>query len=322
MQFGRHSAELADIILKVRLNGSLIRHLFNAATGEEKRMNITKGASLTVAFVLISGLFIYAARADICWETETTMTNVPHNSNGSSIQKYYLTETASRLELGDKKVLILNHNSMRLYALDPKEQKFSVLDLNSLPGFPAGLVAALVGLRVTQTGELKTISGYRCHGWNVHLAILNGECWFSDEVGGFGEFRILGERAAAAVERSPLFKRIDIMGTFNRVAGFPVYAVYHVLGGTVAIKLIKVEQKSLDPYLFVVPKGYSPGKVRIAGYNSAGPGPIHAMAVHEPDHLIRGLRSPANLSRSSLLWPRWVMPLRNRPVYQAVEHPA
>ena len=86
-------------------------------------MNITKRAGLTAAFALICSLFIHAARADICWETETTMTNVPHNSNGASIQKYYLTETASRLELGDKKVLILNHNSMRLYALDPKGAK-------------------------------------------------------------------------------------------------------------------------------------------------------------------------------------------------------
>ena len=257
-------------------------------------MNITKGTGLALALVLITGLFNHAAMADIYWETETTMTNVRHNGNGSSTQKYYLTETAFRLDLGDKKVLILNHNSMRLYCLDPKKQKFSVLDLNGLPGFPARLVAALIALRVTRTGELKTISGYTCHGWNVHFAILNGECWFSDQVEGFGEYRILGERMGAAVERSPLFNRIDITGTFNRVGGFPVYAVYHVLGGTVAIKLIKVEQKSLDPYLFVVPKGYSPGKVSIAGYNRAGPGPIHAMAVHQ------------NNATSACAWPAFM----------------
>ena len=251
-------------------------------------MNITRRARLTAAFVLISSLFIHAAKADIYWETETTMTNVRHNSNGSSIQKYYLTTTASRLELADKKVFILNHNTMKLYALDPKKQKFSVLDLNKLPGFPARMLAALVGLRVTRTGELKTISGYRCHGWHVHLAILNGECWVSDEVEGFGEFRILGEKVGAAVERSPLFSRIDITGAFDRVGGFPVYAVYHVMGGTVAIKLIKVEQKSLDPSLFVVPKDYSPGKVRLAGYNRVDPGPIHAMAIHELDQVIKG----------------------------------
>ncbi len=249
-------------------------------------MNITKRAGLTAVIALICSLFIPAARADICWETETTMTNVRHNSNGSSIQKYYLTPTAFRLELDDKKVFILIHNSMRLYSLDPKKQEFSVLDLNSLPGFPARVFAALVGLRVTPTGELKTISGYRCQGWHVHFAILNGECWFSDEVEGLGEFRILGERMGAAVERSPLFSRIDITGVFDRVGGFPVYAVYHVLGGTVAMKLIKVEQKSLDPDLFVVPKGYSPGKVRLAGYNRVGPDPVYAMAVHELDHLI------------------------------------
>lgn len=248
-------------------------------------MNIAKGAGLTAAFVLISSLFIHAAKADMYWETKTTMTNVRHNSNGSSIQKYYLTATASRLELGDKKVFILDHNSMRLYSLDPKKQKFSVLDLNSLPGFPARMVAAWVGLRVISTGELETISGYRCHKWHVHLAILNGECWLSDEVEGFGEFRILGEGVGAAIERSPLFSRIDIKGTFDRVGGFPVYAVYHVMGGTVAIKLIKVEQKSLDPDLFVVPKGYSPGKVRLAGYNRVGPVPINAMAISVVQYL-------------------------------------
>ena len=287
MQFGCLAQKLIVLFRKLRFNGTLTQHLFNAATGEGKKMNITKRAGLTAAFALICSLFIHAARADICWETETTMTNVRHNTNGSSMQKYYLTPTAFRLELDDKKVFILNLNSMRLYSLDPKKQKFSVLDLNSLPGFPARVLAALVGLRVTRTGELKTISGYRCHRCYVHLAILNGECWFSDEVEGFGEFRILGERMGAAVERSPLFSRIDITGVFDRVGGFPVYAVYHVLGGTVAIKLIKVEQKSLDPGLFVVPKGYSPGKVRLAGYNRVGPGPIHAMAVHELDHLIK-----------------------------------
>ncbi len=238
-------------------------------------MNITKGVGLTAAFALICSLFIHAARADMCWETETTMTNVRHNSNGSSLQKYYLTTTASRLELDDKKVYILNYNTIKLYVLDPKKQKFSVLDLSKLPGFPARVLAALVGLRVTRTVGWKTISGYRCHRFHVHLAILNGECWVSDEVEGFGEFRILGEKMGAAVERCPLFSRIDITGVFDRVNGFPVYAVYHVLGGTVAIKLIKVEQKSLDPGLFVVPEDYSLGKVKLAGYNRVSHGPIH-----------------------------------------------
>ncbi len=262
MRFGCFAQKQIVLFWKLRFNGTLIQHLFNAATGEGKKMNITKRAGLTAAFALICSLFIHAARADICWETETTMTNVPHNSNGSSLQKFYLTPTAFRLDLDDKKVFILIHNSMRLYSLDLKTQKFSVLDLNTLPGFPARVVAALVGLRVTRTDELKTISGYRCHRWYVHLAILKGECWFSDEVEGFGEYRILGEKMAATFEHSPLFSQIDITGTFDRVRGFPVYAVYHVLGGTVAMKLIKVEQKSLDPDLFVVPNGYSPGKVR------------------------------------------------------------
>ena len=252
-------------------------------------MNITKGVGLTAAFALICSLFIHAARADICWETETTMTNVRHNRNGSSFQKYYLTPAAFRAELGDKKVYILNYNTMNLYTLDPKKQKFSVHDLSKLPGFPARLIAALVGLRVTRTFGWETISGYRCHRFKVHLAILNGECWVSDEVEGCGEFRILGEKMGAALERCPLFSLIDITGAFDRVNGFPVYAVYRVLGGTVAMKLIKVEQKSLDPGLFVVPEDYSPGKVKLAGYNRVGRGPIHAMAVHDLDNCSFGV---------------------------------
>jgi len=270
-------------------------------------MNITKGASLTSAFILISSLFIHAARADICWETETIMTNVRHNANGSYIQKYYLTTTASRLELDDKKIFILKYNTMKLYALDPKEQKFSVFNLNKLPGFPAGVLAALVGLRVTRTDELKTVSGYRCQRYKVHFAILNGECWFSDDVEGCGEFRILGEKMGAAIERCPLFSRIDALGTFHRVGGFPVYGFYHVLGGTVAIKLTKVEQKSLDPGLFVIPNGYRFGKVKLAGGSIFGPGPILVPAVPEPDHLIKELRSPASKRKNSPLWRRWAM---------------
>jgi hypothetical protein len=227
-------------------------------------MKAIKGALSAAAFVLISSLFIHAAGADISWETETTMTNVRHNSNGTSIQKYFLTATACRVELADKKVYILKYYSMKLYVLDPKKQAFSVHDLNRLPGFPAGLLAALVGLRVAPGGETKSISGYTCHKYNVHFAILNGECWFSDEVEGVGEFRILGEKMCAAIQSSPLFSGIDMTGALDRVGGFPVYAVYRVLGGTVAMKLLKVEQKSLDPGLFVVPQEYSPGKVKLA----------------------------------------------------------
>lgn len=234
-------------------------------------MKIKERAGLTAAFVLIGILFIHAARADICWETETTMTDVPHNGNGSSIQRYYLTTSAFRLELADKKVYILDQGTMKLYTLDPKKKKFSAFDLNKPPRFLAGLVAALVGLRVTRTEELKTISDYRCQRCKVHVAILNGECWFSDDVEGTGEFRILGRKMGAAIEQTSLFSWIDITGAFDLVGGFPVYAFYHVLGGTVEMKLIKVEQKPLDPDLFIVPGDYRPGKVRLAGYNPATP---------------------------------------------------
>jgi hypothetical protein len=48
----------------------------------------------------------------------------------------------------------------------------------------------------------------------------------------------------------------------EKLDGFPVYTVNHVMGGTVASTLKKIEQKSLDPALFTVPKDYTVKKSR------------------------------------------------------------
>jgi hypothetical protein len=227
-------------------------------------LGLSKGVGLAAALALITGLSLQAARADVYWETVTTMTNVRHNRNGSFIQKYYLTPKGYRLDLGGKKIFILDFDPLKLYVLKPKDRKYAVHDLKNLPWFPFGIIAAFIRLRVTPTADLKTIDGYLCHRFKVHFAILNGECWISKEVGASEEFRILGKNMGTVLKDCPLFSQVDIPGAFDQVGGFPVYAVYHVLGGTVSMKLTKVERKTLAPDLFTLPKGYTPGKVKIA----------------------------------------------------------
>ena len=150
---------------------------------------------------------------------------------------------------------------MKLYVLKPKDRKYAVHDLKNLPWVPFGIIARVgFRLRVTPTADLKTIDGYLCHRFKVHFAILNGECWISKEVGASEEFRILGKNMGTVLKECPLFSQVDIPGAFDQVGGFPVYAVYHVLGGTVSMKLTKVECKTLAPICSLCRKAIPPGK--------------------------------------------------------------
>ena len=63
-------------------------------------------------------------------------------------------------------------------------------------------------------------------------------------------------------ERNPMLRRIDFAGMVEKLGGFPVYTVIHVMGGTVTSTLKKTGQKPLDPALFTVPKDYAMKKSR------------------------------------------------------------
>jgi hypothetical protein len=230
-------------------------------------MKMKKWALCLGIVALFTGLCAPSANADLYWETENVSTNIPNQPDGTSIQKYYFTPKASRVQLGDNKVIIVDYNAMQLYSLDTKAKTFTELNLNELPGLPgvaasdkkkvAEMMGAMMGSRITPTDELKTIAGYKCRKYNVHIAIVNGEYWVSKDVRGYQELREVGAKVGAIAERNPLLRQIDVAGMVDKLDGFPVYTVNHVLGGTVASTLRKVEQKSLDPALFIVPKDYA-----------------------------------------------------------------
>ncbi len=221
---------------------------------------------------LFTGLCAPSANADLYWETENVSTNFPNQPDGTSILKYYFTPNASRVELSNTKLIIVDYNAMRLYSLDAKAKTFTELNLTELPGLPgvaaadnkkmAEIMGAVMGTQVTRTDELKTIAGYKCRKYNVRIAIMDGEYWVSKDVRGYRELKALGAKVGAIAERNPMLRQIDIPGMVEKLGGFPVYTVNHIMGGTVASTLKKIEQKSLDPALFTVPKDYAMKKSR------------------------------------------------------------
>jgi hypothetical protein len=54
-----------------------------------------------------------------------------------------------------------------------------------------------------------------------------------------------------------MLRQFNIAGIVEKLDGFPVYTVNHVLGETVESTLKNVEQRPLDPALFRVPKDYA-----------------------------------------------------------------
>ena len=235
-------------------------------------MRIKKWALCLGIMALFTGLCAPSTNADLYWEAETVSTNIPDQPDGASIQKNYFTSNASQVELGDTKVIIVDYNAMELYSLDTRAKTFSELNLNELPGLPgvaasdkkkmAEIMGAVMGTQVTPTDELKTIAGYKCRKYNVRMAMMNGEYWVSKDVRGYQELKALGAKVGAIAERNPMLRQIDFAGIVEKLGGFPVYTVNHVMGGTVASTLKKIEQKSLDPALFIVPKDYAMKKSR------------------------------------------------------------
>jgi len=220
-----------------------------------------------VIAALFAGLCARPAFADLYWETESVSTNLSRKVGRTSIQRYYFTPKAFRVELGEGKAYIVDYDAMELYSLDTKARTFSELNLTEPPGFPGvsaadkkkmvEMLEAMMAIQVTPTDESKSIAGYRCRKFNVRIAIINGEYWVSKDVKGYGELRTLGAKVGAIAGHNPIFREVDVAGMVEKLGGFPVYTVNHVLGQTVASTLRKIEQRSLDPGLFVVPKDYA-----------------------------------------------------------------
>jgi len=232
-----------------------------------KKMKPKKWALFLCITALFAGLSRHSANADLCFITESVTNNVPNQPNGTSVQKNYFTSGACRLELGNSKVIILDYKAMKMYSIDPGTKTYTEQNLGELPGLPdvsaankgkmGEALGALLAVQVTPTDEFKTIEGYRCRKYYVNAAMMNAEYWVSKDVKGYKELRSIGAKWGAITERNPMLRQINVAGMVEKLDGFPVYTVNRVMGGTVELTLKNIEQKSLAPALFIVPKDYT-----------------------------------------------------------------
>lgn len=211
-------------------------------------------------------LLVSTAHADLYWENENVSTGVPHQQNGTTLQQNYFTANASRIEMGDGKVIISDYKSMNIYNLDTKAKTYSVVNMNEF-GMPkmsgpereqmGKMMGSMMAIQVTPTNETKTIAGYKCRKTNMSMAMVQGEYWVSKDVKGYEELRAIGAKLAAIMDKNPMLRQMNVAGMIEKLDGFPVQTTNKVMGGTIVSTLKKVEQKSLDPSLFVVPKDYA-----------------------------------------------------------------
>jgi len=230
-------------------------------------MKVKKWTFCLGVTALFAGLCAHSVNADFYCETESVSTNASARHHKTSVQKYYFTPHALRVELSGNKVFIVNCDTMELYSLNTKTKTGIEVNLGELPAlYDASaadkkkmdeMMGALMAVQITPTEELKTIAGYKCRKYNVHIAVINGEYWVSEDVRGYQELKTLGAKMGAIAERHPVLRQFNIAGVVEKLGGFPVYAVNHVMGETVESTLKRIEQKSLDPALFVVPKDYT-----------------------------------------------------------------
>jgi hypothetical protein len=228
----------------------------------------TKNRLFYVCILTAAWLFLTCqAKADLYWETRSVSVGIPGQTNGNSMQRYYFTPYASRVDLGAGKVIIVYYKTRKLYSLNTRARTCTPIDLGRIGGIPgvsgkdqaklAQLMGTMLQSDIVATNKYRTIAGYRCREYFMHVAIVNGEYWVSKDVKGYRELKSLGVEAGVLAQYNPLFRQIDIAGLVAKLDGFPVLSVNHVMGGTVRSTLVKIDQRSLPRSLFDIPRNYT-----------------------------------------------------------------
>lgn len=230
-----------------------------------------KVGKLVVCFALTACLglfFALGAHADLYFENENVSKGIPHQQDGTKLLKSYFIQTASRVEPGDGKVIIMDYSSMMIYTLNPQNRSYTQVNLNDIPGMPANaspadkeqmakMMGGMMQMKVTPTEENKTIEGYSCRKYLVDMAMMQGVYWVSKDVKGYAELRSIGTKLGTLAEKNPMLRQMNVATMIDKLDGFPIQTVNNIMGGTITSTLKKVEQKPLHPELFKVPSDYS-----------------------------------------------------------------
>jgi hypothetical protein len=223
-------------------------------------------AALAACFCLLISLPV---QADLYWESEQVTANVPGQENRTRMVKNYISEEASRTDMGDQ-TSIIKYEDMTMYQLNPKDKTYTKIDMRKL-GLPGGgadmdpektaqaqaMIKEMFGkMQVVPTEETKTIAGYKCRKYDVNFMMVSTEYWTSKDVKGYKEITAVSKKMKKAFEDNPILKNLDLMGIMDSLEGFPVQIVNKMMGGTSTTTLKKIEKKPLPKQIFEIPEDY------------------------------------------------------------------
>jgi len=227
---------------------------------------------LCIGVFLISAFFFSSvSRADIYLENENVSFGKPNQAVRKKIEKNYLISTASRIEPGNGKVIILDYTAVMMYTLDPRTKTYTRMSMNDLgvpekmPGLAKdeigkAIVWLLNGFKLIPTSETKTVAGYTCRKCICNFGLIQAECWVSKEVPGYPELKAMGIRMGTVLRNNPIGREVNVAAMVETLDGLPVQITSRMLGKTTVSTLREVEERSLDPELFKVPKDYKPAR--------------------------------------------------------------
>lgn len=209
-----------------------------------------------------------SAMADLYWESTQETKGMPGKPDQVGIMKNYLSSAASRIE-HDNGVTIMDFESKMIYQLDPAAKTYQKIDIAQMGGASADMQgeeaqaaqkmmkSMMSEIQVTPTQEKKKIAGYDCQKYLVSGMMMNSEYWLSKSVPGYPEIKAIGQKMKSLFENNPMMKQMNVAGMMDKLDGFPVQTVMHVMNGTVITTLKSIETKKLDHALFKVPAGYT-----------------------------------------------------------------
>jgi hypothetical protein len=224
------------------------------------------GFSLTLASLILLAVSSMAS-ADIYYEADVVTHGMPGQPDGSRIQKSYYTAHASRTDMGDGNVMIVNYDTGAMYHLNTGTKTYSETNINQM-GMPSGppqqnemqqkmMKDMMQNMQVTPTGEAETINGYPCKKYKVNFMMMQSDYWVSKDVKNLYELKALSAQASKAFEKNPMLKQMSAMGMMEKLDGFPVRTISHVMNGTTTVTLRKLDSTTLNKDLFTVPAGYT-----------------------------------------------------------------
>jgi hypothetical protein len=222
-----------------------------------------------VFFMVLGAVFLLSAPsvAGIYWESENISQGMAIQPAGAKkIFKHYITESASRTDMGDQ-INIMDYDSMMLYQIDPRNKTYSKMSLNDMGQMPGMDKADAKGMqemmkqmmnsrKVIHTNQSKEIAGYTCKVVNVSIMMTNTEHCVSTEIPHYSEVKILGKKIGKRMSQSPMFQQMGIGDMIEELGGFSVQTVTRSMGGTQTTTLKTIKKMDMKDDLFTVPAGY------------------------------------------------------------------